>query len=316
MRYPLVFIDGDQGTTGLQIHERLRDRDDLRLLTLPAGQRKDARARAEAINACDIAILCLPDAAAREAVASIANPAVRVIDASSAHRTQAGWTYGFPEMAAGRAQRIAGALRVSNPGCYPTGAIGLLRPWWRAACCRPLTRSPSMPCRATPAAAAPRSIPTRDRTPTGPAVRVYGGTARTSTRPRSSSTRAGAAPRVRPGLRRLPPGHRADGGAGTGPAGLRHGRRQAACLPADHYAGARHVEVMAPAEAAAATTRLDPQALNGTNDLRPPCSPTASMGRYCWRRCSTTLGKGASGAAVQNLDLMLAGVAADARRAA
>ena len=132
MTLPLVFIDGDQGTTGLQIHERLHQRTDLRLFTLPAAERKDPRRRAEAINACDIAILCLPDDAAREAVATISNPAVRVIDASSAHRTQPGWVYGFPEISAGQAQRIAGAHRVTNPGCYPTGAIGLLRPLLQA----------------------------------------------------------------------------------------------------------------------------------------------------------------------------------------
>jgi len=128
MSSPLVFVDGDQGTTGLQIHERLRGRTDLSLFTLAASERKDPRRRAEAINACDIAILCLPDAAAREAVNAIVNPAVRVIDASSAHRTHPDWTYGFPEMAPGQAARIANARRVTNPGCYPTGAIGLLRP--------------------------------------------------------------------------------------------------------------------------------------------------------------------------------------------
>ena len=127
MTQPLVFIDGDQGTTGLQIHERLQGRDDLRLLMLPAAERKDAARRAEAINACDIAILCLPDELARQAVASIRNPKVQVIDASSAHRTTEGWVYGFPEMTPGQDERIAGASRVSNPGCYPTGAIALLR---------------------------------------------------------------------------------------------------------------------------------------------------------------------------------------------
>ncbi|MBM6570533.1 N-acetyl-gamma-glutamyl-phosphate reductase, partial [Escherichia coli] len=123
MSTPLVFIDGDQGTTGLQIHERLRGRveqQDLKLLTLPADARKDAQRRAEAINACDIAILCLPDAAAREAVAALVTPRVRVIDASSAHRTTPGWVYGFPEMSDEQAQRVAGASRVTNPGCYPT----------------------------------------------------------------------------------------------------------------------------------------------------------------------------------------------------
>jgi N-acetyl-gamma-glutamyl-phosphate reductase uncommon form len=113
MSSPLVFIDGDRGTTGLQIHERLRDRTDLTVITLPAAERKDSTRRAEAINACDIAILCLPDAAAREAVGAIVNPAVRVIDASSAHRTQSDWTYGFPEMTPGQAERIANARRVT-----------------------------------------------------------------------------------------------------------------------------------------------------------------------------------------------------------
>ena len=94
MRTPLVFIDGDQGTTGLQIHARLHGRNDLRLLTLAEAERKDPQRRAEAINSADIALLCLPDAAAIEAVAAISNPAVRVIDASSAHRTAAGWVYG------------------------------------------------------------------------------------------------------------------------------------------------------------------------------------------------------------------------------
>ncbi|WP_223871506.1 N-acetyl-gamma-glutamyl-phosphate reductase [Candidatus Dactylopiibacterium carminicum] len=128
MTSPIIFIDGDQGTTGLQIHAHLDGRPDLHLLTLPETRRKDPAARAEALNACDIAILCLPDDAAREAVSFITAPHVRVIDASSAHRTCTGWVYGFPEMATEQAARIAQATRVSNPGCYPTGAIGLLRP--------------------------------------------------------------------------------------------------------------------------------------------------------------------------------------------
>lgn len=128
MHQPLVFIDGDQGTTGLQIHARLNGRQDLRLLTLPDADRKDPARRAEAINSADIALLCLPDDAARDAVATIHNPAVRVIDASSAHRTSPGWVYGLPELHAQQAERIAQAKRVSNPGCYPTGAIALLHP--------------------------------------------------------------------------------------------------------------------------------------------------------------------------------------------
>jgi len=124
---PLVFIDGDQGTTGLQVRQWLTGRDDLRLLLLPPEHRKSVAHRAEALNDCDVALLCLPDDAAREAVALVRRPGARVIDASSAHRTTPGWVYGLEELEAAQAARIATAARVSNPGCYPTGALALLR---------------------------------------------------------------------------------------------------------------------------------------------------------------------------------------------
>lgn len=123
-----VFIDGEAGTTGLEIRERLAERHDITLIRLGPDRRKDPAARADALNAADIVILCLPDEAAREAVGLIRNPATRVIDASTAHRTAPGWTYGFPEMDRAQHAAIAAAPRVSNPGCYPTGAIALLRP--------------------------------------------------------------------------------------------------------------------------------------------------------------------------------------------
>ncbi len=123
-----VFIDGAAGTTGLEIHERLGGRRDLRVVTLDDASRKDAGARKAALNDADVVILCLPDDAAREAVSMIENPDVRVIDASTAHRVAEGWTYGFAEMDAGQADKIARAQRVSNPGCYPTGFIALVRP--------------------------------------------------------------------------------------------------------------------------------------------------------------------------------------------
>ncbi len=125
-----VFIDGAVGTTGLEIAERLAGRGEFSLITLAEDRRKDDAARAEALNAADFVILCLPDDAARAAVAMIDNPRTRVIDASSAHRIADGWTYGFPEVV-GR-EAVAAAMRVSNPGCYPTGFIALVAPLVKA----------------------------------------------------------------------------------------------------------------------------------------------------------------------------------------
>jgi len=121
-----VFIDGAAGTTGLEIAERLGGRSEFSLITLDDAHRKNATARADALNAADFVILCLPDDAAREAVAMIANKSTRVIDASTAHRVAPGWVYGFPEVSGHDA--VAGAKRVSNPGCYSTGFIALVAP--------------------------------------------------------------------------------------------------------------------------------------------------------------------------------------------
>lgn len=123
-----IFIDGAEGTTGLQIRTRLEGRDDLSLLTLGDADRKDPEKRAAMLNACDVAILCLPDDAAREAVAMIENPDVRVIDASTAHRTAEGWDYGFPEMDTGQAAIIASSKRVANTGCYAVASVAILHP--------------------------------------------------------------------------------------------------------------------------------------------------------------------------------------------
>ena len=123
-----VFVDGGAGTTGLQIASRLARRPQIEVLQIDPAQRKNEAARRALLNAADIVILCLPDAAARQAVGLIDNDNVRVIDASSAHRTDARWTYGFCEMALGQGEKIARARRVSNPGCYPQGVIACLRP--------------------------------------------------------------------------------------------------------------------------------------------------------------------------------------------
>ena len=126
-----VFIDGSAGTTGLRIRERLAARSDLEVVVLPDEVRKDVGARREALNAADVAFLCLPDAAAVEAVSLVDNPGTVVIDTSTAHRTADGWEYGFPELA-GRRERIAAAKRIANPGCHATGFIALVEPLVRA----------------------------------------------------------------------------------------------------------------------------------------------------------------------------------------
>ena len=307
MNSPLIFIDGDQGTTGLQIHERLRGRPDLRLLTLPAEERKSPVRRADAINSCDIAILCLPDAAARDAVDSIRNPRVRVIDASSAHRTNQEWIYGFPEMAESQPDRIMHAMRVSNPGCYPTGAIGLLRPLRQAGLL-------------------PQSCPISVH-----AVSGYSGRGRAGVEEYEGVDAAGGAAfnvygldlahkhtpeiQMHSGLAYRPifvPAYGAfrQGIVLTVPLELRllpagaTGVQIHECL-ARHYAEARHVRVTSLADSGR-FPNLDPQALNGTDDMQLSVFVNEEHHQVLLSAVFDNLGKGASGAAIQNLNVMLA----------
>ena len=123
-----IFIDGQHGTTGLKIHERLKDRPDIELLELPLADRKDLAKRVEITRAADIAVLCLPDAAVKELMAALGDADTCVIDASTAHRVAEGWTYGFPELSKAHRTALLASKRIANPGCYPTGAIAILRP--------------------------------------------------------------------------------------------------------------------------------------------------------------------------------------------
>lgn len=306
MSSPLVFIDGDQGTTGLQIRERLRDRPDLEVVTLPASERKDSGRRAEAINACDIAILCLPDNAAREAVGAILNPAVRVIDASSAHRTHPDWTYGFPEMTPGQAEHIAGARRVTNPGCYPTGAIGVLRPLQHAGL---LPADYPISIHAVSGYSGRGRAGVEEHEGPGavhaPSYQVYG-LELAHKHPPEIQQYAGLA--LRP---IFVPAYGAfrQGIVLTVPLDIRllaphvDGATLHACL-ARHYAGAEHVYVM-PLRESRVLTHLDPQVLNGTDDMRLSVFSNVEHGHVLLSAVFDNLGKGAAGAAVQNLNLML-----------
>ena len=303
---PTVFVDGDQGTTGLQILARLAGRDDLTLLTLPGDRRKDARWRAEAINSCDIAILCLPDAAAREAAAMVTNPAVRVIDASSAHRTDAAWVYGFAEMTSGQPGRIAAARRVSNPGCYPTGAIALLRPLIEGGLL-PADHPVTVHAVSGYSGAGRSVIETYENGAPGLALplKVYGldlehkhvgeieRHAGLSERPifvpAYGAFRQGIVLTIPLHLRLLPRG--VDGAR-------LHAQLQS------HYAAASQVELM-PLDAAEAVPHLDPRVLNGRDGIRLGVFHNPKRQQAVLAAVYDNLGKGASGAAVQNLGLML-----------
>jgi N-acetyl-gamma-glutamyl-phosphate reductase len=303
---PLVFIDGDQGTTGLQVQQWLAGRSDLRLLQLPPAHRKSAAHRAEALNDCDIALLCLPDDAAREAVALVRRPGVRIIDASSAHRTASGWVYGLPELDAAQPARIANAARVSNPGCYPTGAVALLKP---------LVDAGLLPADYPLAIHAVSGYSGRgrpgleahegDAADTAVPFQVYGlglkhkhvpeiqrhaGLAHAPVFvPAYGHYRQGIVLTIALHVRLLPPGVTA--------AHL-HAALQA------RYAGQPFIELEPLAEDADAQ-RLDPRALNGTNRLRLAVFRQERTGQVLLTAVFDNLGKGAAGAAVQNLDLML-----------
>ena len=128
MSKPKVYIDGKEGTTGLQIYERLGGRTDIELLLIDEDKRKDTEERRKFLNAADLVFLCLPDAAAVEAVSLIDNPNTRVIDASTAHRTKEGWVYGFAELLPGQREKVKHAKRLANPGCHATGFLSIVAP--------------------------------------------------------------------------------------------------------------------------------------------------------------------------------------------
>jgi N-acetyl-gamma-glutamyl-phosphate reductase len=303
-----VFIDGEAGTTGLQIRARLQDRGDIELISLDPARRKETAARAEALNAADAVILCLPDDAAREAVGLIENDTTRVIDASTAHRVAPGWVYGFPEMAAGQREAIADATRISNPGCYPTGFIGLVRPLVEAGLLPkawPLTVNAvsgySGGGKGMIAEFEDRSSPAYTETP----FRIYA----TGLGHKHLAEMAAHTGLLRPPLFAPAVGRYAQGmlvevplqlWAMPGEPSLSLVRKALV----DAYAGERFVEVASEDETAATRT-LDPEGLNGTNRMKLYVFGDEAAGQARLAAVLDNLGKGASGAAVQNLNLAL-----------
>ncbi len=295
-----VFIDGAVGTTGLEIAARLAQRDDFALITLPEAQRKDAQARSDALNNADFVILCLPDDAARQAVALIENPAVRVIDASSAHRTSPGWTFGFPEVI-GR-DAVAGAARLSNPGCYSTGFIALIAPLVRAGL---IPADLPLHCNAVSgySGGGKALIERFEVAEPDIAYRSYALTLAHKHVPEMQHHSGLAvaplfAPAVIPGFRgmvvEVPP-HLAALPGQPGPAQL----HEALCA---FYAGSRIVQVASQAPADGELLLHRQEAAHDDIALHIFASADGAQARLV--AVLDNLGKGASGAAVQNLNLM------------
>ena len=298
-----IYIDGEAGTTGLEIRERLEARSDLELLLL-GDRRRDVEARREALNSADAVILCLPDDAAIEAVSMIENDRVRVIDASTAYRVNPDWVYGFAEMDAGQREAIAASTRVSNPGCYPTGFIGLMRPLVKAGLV-PADLPVTINAVSGYSGGGKQMIAEFEAEGASTAFRAYGLSLKHKHVPEMTKHTGLSRPvlfspavgNYRQGMLVEVPLH-----LSALPETPSIERIHGALVEA--YAGQRFVEV-ADLEATEAMTGIEPEALNGTNSLRLHVFGDRGGEQARLVAMLDNLGKGASGAAVQNLNIML-----------
>jgi N-acetyl-gamma-glutamyl-phosphate reductase len=303
-----VFIDGEAGTTGLQIRDRIVARADLSLISIDPADRKSVSARRECLNAADAVILCLPDEAALEAVSLIENRDVVVVDASTAHRVAAGWVYGFPELGPGQREAISASRRIANPGCYPTGFLALIAPLVRAGV---VPRDwPVIVNGVSGYSGGGRSMIAQFEDP------ATAGYTTTAYRPYALGLAHKHVPEMQAhaGLTSRPLFSPAVGRYAQGmiveiplPLGAMPGSPRLADVHAvlsEAYVDERFVEVVAWSEAEGMET-LNPEALNGTNAMRLFVFGSASHGQARLVALLDNLGKGAAGAAVQNLNLVL-----------